>query len=83
MKRDAYSSFADSPDLAEQIETRLERAEIEKDLRPLRGLFKFWNEQGRPLMFFEITPGGTDVEVHGSARQYFLPYMMRGHCNDS
>jgi len=82
MNRDAYADFSDSPDLAAQIETTLERAEIEKDLPPLGRLLRFWEKQGRPLMLFRIKQGDSYVDVYGCNRQYFLPYMMRWRCND-
>lgn len=84
MMRDAWGSFADTPeDFAGEIAAALEEREARCEHKRLRGLLKFWNAQGRPLLFFDLAsdPRGALVEMHKTPRGYWLPFIMRGASN--
>lgn len=84
MMRDAYTDFALSEGLREAIADALEEREHRAELSRLRGLLRFWERQGRPLLFFylERDSRGVLIEMHQTRRSYWLPYVMRGSSND-
>lgn len=84
MNRDAFPDFALSEGLRELVEEALEEREHRQEHKRLRGLLKFWNAQGRPLLFFDLASDrrGVLVEMHKTPRSYWLPYLMRGASNE-